>query len=539
MSTFGRAMGGLALGALLATAGAGFAAEVRVTTNAGNQENPSISGSIIVWQDDRSGNPDIYGYNLLTTQEFAICTNSAGQYRPDISGHIVAYDDMRNGNWDIYYYDLDAQTEGPVVVDPGGSSNSAVSGTQVVWTDTRASNADIYYKDVGTGTGKAICTYMSTQTNPDISGNLVVWQDVRGGFNNFDIYGYDLNTSTEFQVTTNTSHQQNPAISGHRVVYEDKRNGNWDIYMKDLDTSIETPICTAAGDQTEPAIDGDLIVWTDARSGNPDLYAYDLALAMERPVCVNPSQQVHPNVSGGRIVWADNRNGNWDIYTTILGSPPSLSSGYVTPQSGTTSTQFTYRVKYWNASGLVPDAVSVAIWTGWGNSMRWYRMWELDPSDTNVTDGKWYTLSCYLDGSAHAFRFAAQCGYDAAYWPTPAGQYASGPAVDPVTLSSGYVMPGSGSGGATFTWRLKYWNGVNAGPLSVSVGVWSSGGTTWCPMSGLDATDTTYRDGKWYTFSQTLPAGTYAYRFAVHAPDKWYYWPSPSGSYVSGPAVGG
>jgi beta propeller repeat protein len=409
----------------------------------------------------------------------------------------------------------------------------------VVWTDTRASNADIFYWDVGLGSGQVICNYMSTQTNADISGDLVVWQDVRGGFNNIDIYGYDLSGGGEFQVTTDTSHQQCPAVSGRRVVYQDKRNGSWDIYMKDLDTSVETPICTGAGDQTEPAIDGDLIVWTDARSGNSDIYGYDLSLSAERPVCVHDGQQVHPDVSQGRIVWADDRNGHWDIYSAALPTPSVLSSGYVTPDTGNTSIHFTYRVKYWNTGGFAADSVWIAIWSGWSGAARWYEMWEYDAGDTDVTDGKWYTLSCYLDGSAHAYRFAAQCGYEAAYWPVPAGGYASGPAVDPVTLSSGYVMPGSGSGGGEFTYRIKYWSGVNAAPLSVWVAVWSPSGTTWHQMWALDPADTNYRDGKWYTYRRTLAAGTYAYRFSVHAPDKWYAWPLPSGSYRSGPSVGG
>jgi hypothetical protein len=97
----------------------------------------------------------------------------------------------------------------------------------------------------------------------------------------------------------------------------------------------------------------------------------------------------------------------------------------------------------------------------------------------------------------------------------------------------------SGGGGATFTFRLKYWSGINTGPLSVFVGIWSSGGTAWYPMSAFDPGDTNYGDGKWYTYSRALPAGPYAYRFSVHAPDKWYYWPQPTGTYVSGPTVGG
>ena len=35
-----------------------------------------------------------------------------------------------------------------------------------------------------------------------------------------------------------------------------------------------------------------------------------------------------------------------------------------------------------------------------------------------------------------------------------------------------------------------------------------------------------------------LPAGAYSYRFAARQGSWWAYWPSPAGSYASGPTVG-
>ena len=45
-----------------------------------------------------------------------------------------------------------------------------------------------------------------------------------------------------------------------------------------------------------------------------------------------------------------------------------LSSGYVTPASGSSSTDFTYRVKYWNTDNIAPNKVWVAVW--WSSSGR-------------------------------------------------------------------------------------------------------------------------------------------------------------------------
>ncbi len=49
--------------------------EFQITTDLNDQLFPSIHGDIVVWEDDRNGNSDIYGYNLSTNQEFQITDN--------------------------------------------------------------------------------------------------------------------------------------------------------------------------------------------------------------------------------------------------------------------------------------------------------------------------------------------------------------------------------------------------------------------------------------------------------------------------------
>ncbi|MGD2250398.1 MAG: hypothetical protein PVF58_18535, partial [Candidatus Methanofastidiosia archaeon] len=62
---------------------------------------------IVVWQDDRNGNTDIYGYNLKTQEEFQITTDESEQSSPAIYGNFVVWQDKRNGNSDIYGTQLD------------------------------------------------------------------------------------------------------------------------------------------------------------------------------------------------------------------------------------------------------------------------------------------------------------------------------------------------------------------------------------------------------------------------------------------------
>jgi len=76
--------------------------EFAITTNESSQTNPDIDGNIVVWQDYRNNNWDIFGYNLTTQKEFQITDDSHDQTNPAISGNVVVWQDYRNGNSEIY-----------------------------------------------------------------------------------------------------------------------------------------------------------------------------------------------------------------------------------------------------------------------------------------------------------------------------------------------------------------------------------------------------------------------------------------------------
>lgn len=80
---------------------------VPVARSAASETAPDLSGHIVVWQDNRSGNWDIYGYNLTTRQEFRITDDPADQTNPAISGDTVVWEDMRDGVSTIYAAYLD------------------------------------------------------------------------------------------------------------------------------------------------------------------------------------------------------------------------------------------------------------------------------------------------------------------------------------------------------------------------------------------------------------------------------------------------
>ena len=169
--------------------------ETQITTS-GLVINPAIYGDRVVWQDNRSGNDDIYMYDIVTSKETQV-TTSGSAYSPAIYGDRIVWEDWRNENGDIYMYDFSTKME-----------------TQIT-------------------------TNESDQEFPAIYGDRIVWQDNRSG--NWDIYMYDIATSTETQIITNEYDQVGPSIYGDSIVWEDWCNGCSDIYMCNLSSIQSKP----------------------------------------------------------------------------------------------------------------------------------------------------------------------------------------------------------------------------------------------------------------------------------------------------------
>lgn len=171
--------------------------------------NCDISGSIVVWQDDRSGNDDIYSKDLRSGVETRITDDPAAQSMPRVDGHLVVWQDDRNG----------------------------------------AGDTDIYADNLLTGDELQVTGATGVQSFPDVSDGRIVWTDERLGHGNTEVYAYDVASGVETRVTHDDGWSGTPTISGNRIVYSDVSGDGQHLYQRTI-TPPTLSIGVQADDET-------------------------------------------------------------------------------------------------------------------------------------------------------------------------------------------------------------------------------------------------------------------------------------------------
>lgn len=334
---------------------------------------------LVVWYDSRGGvSYDIYGTRVaqdgtvLNPAGIAISTATDYQYFPDVSfdgtNYMVVWQDQRNGEYDIYGSRVD---QDGIVLDPTGIAISIAPEEQnrpsidfdgsnyfVVWDDYRSGSAlDIYGSLItpdGTilnGEGIPISTAADAQQMPSVSFGgtdfFVAWYDRRDG-SNYDIFGTRVNRSGVVQdpsgipITNIDVQQVTPSVISYSgqwlTAWRDNRNGGYtDIYGSRISASGTVTdasgilITVSAQTQSKPvaAFDGTnyLVVWQEDRGGGPPFDIYGMRITPGGyyldtdpiPISTVSGSQEYPavafdNDSTYLVVWQDDRGGTNDIY---------------------------------------------------------------------------------------------------------------------------------------------------------------------------------------------------------------------------------
>ncbi len=319
-----------------------------ICTNAGNQKSVNIidagnGSAIITWEDERSGNLDIYaqkidsnGATLWAANGVAITTKLTAQKNPKIindnaGGAIIVWEDSVN-----FYYDIYAQR----------INNSGT----VQWT----------------ANGIIVCNASNFQINAKLDidgagGAIIAWQDKRNN-NDYDIYvqhldasGSALWKSNGVAICTSINTQSNPRIEpdgskGAVIAWVDKRNGaDYDVYAQQINSSGKigwtangVVICNASGNQS--AIDlkylgttAAIVSWKDYRNNSYQIYSQMIDLQGKTLLTANGVllshgiQAINPNaISAGQgaaiIVWQDSTSAGWDIKSQKISKTGSIKN---------------------------------------------------------------------------------------------------------------------------------------------------------------------------------------------------------------------
>jgi hypothetical protein len=300
---------------------------VAVCTATGDQENPRLvsddnGGAIIVWQDSRGANTDIYaqrldatGNALWTGNGVAVSTATRNQTTPSLvrdgsGGAIVTWNDYRYGptsGWDIYAQRIDSSgnalwTSGGVVVSSASAGQAYPEiiddnngGAIIAWEDNRASSQEIYAQRLDsdgnpqwTADGALVSTASGIKdrqrmVSDGAGGAIIAWE------NDNDIYAQRLNSSGSPQwtaagvaVCNADSFQTNvslaPLSGGAVITWQDTRSG-YGIYAQRLDsngaaqwTANGLAVATGTNELFNPIVRSDyynrvIIAWEDRRSG--------------------------------------------------------------------------------------------------------------------------------------------------------------------------------------------------------------------------------------------------------------------------------
>jgi hypothetical protein len=364
-----------------------------VSIAANDQQNVRIAedgngGALVVWEDysNNASSADIYiqrfnknGIAKWAPNGLALCNLPSHQSNPNINYRngkvVVIWNDSRNGNTDIYAQMLD--TSGnvlwtnngvPVVTNSFTQNDGKVALTAsgesfVVYQDSSAGNWNIMAQKLSasgtrmwSNTGTVVCNAGYDQKNPRLEltsdgGIYVVWQDKRNGANN-DIYCQKINANgvrlwnpagNGYWVCSAAGTQTNPKIetfgAGFIVAWQDNRNTiDYDIYAQYINdngmaqwNSNGIPVCTAGGNQSAHDLQANaslaFLVWKDGRSGtNTDIYYQVITTSGSMlmvnngaPLATSSFDQINPNIDvdaagNAYVVWQDSTALGWNIY---------------------------------------------------------------------------------------------------------------------------------------------------------------------------------------------------------------------------------
>lgn len=239
-----------------------------------------------------------------------------GGHRPEapaVSGSRVVFSDNRFGSYDIFLYDGATRMTTRLTSDPTDEITPDISGDSVVYAVRGGSaGADIHAYDIPTRTVRVLAGGAGDQVNPSIDGRHVAWEDRAGGYA-AQIWAIDLTSGAPFRVDPSNAAgypRERPRVGGGYVVYEDYPRNNTtrdgDVMLYNIATKARTRVAGTTANEFVPVTDGTYVVWADGSGGDLDIKGYEIATGETFVVRAQSGEQTLPQVGAGLVYWMDN-----------------------------------------------------------------------------------------------------------------------------------------------------------------------------------------------------------------------------------------
>jgi beta propeller repeat protein len=350
--------------------------------------NPYARGRWAVWQDQSSGNFEIYAQDLFSNAPIAKLTSTTlSQENPRTDGGFVVWQGRQvGGNWDLYLKDPGTNTPTQQITSSSGTDkvNPVIEWPWVVYQRRQTANQNAPWQLVAinllTEEDSLVWPSAQDQLDPDIQAGRVVWQDWRD-VGPGEIYFKNLETGEQRRITTNSFGQYHPVIYDNWIIWQDNRNGQVDLYGFDLLRNVEVRVTSTPENETRPYLDGPWAVCLEDSLGSltGNLRLIHLPTLRAVPITRTLTSKDRPALANGRTVWLDLSN---NLSSVQIADVPSLQPVFqnrnavaVTPAMAAYQQNAYSLLTLWNAqagvqqithyTSLVPQVNSETVaWVG-------------------------------------------------------------------------------------------------------------------------------------------------------------------------------
>ena len=273
------------------------------------QRNPAIFENIVVWQDNRNGQWDIYGYDLDIKKEFRITNGKGDSITPAIQGDIVVWANTINNLSEIYGYNLKTKETFQVSDDKHEKDSPAVYGNIVVWRELKDDAKNIRAINIFTKESFKINEGQTRCFSPSMYGNYIIWANWIGSGGHSEVYAYDLRNGKNL-LLYDKGYNSDTCIFENIAAWS---GGNIYIRLYDIGTSNKGGAffeIDSRGAVISLKTYKKTIVW----SGGGYIKIYNMGSTIEllkiKEEDIPGNISIHENI----VVWEDAKDIDWDIY---------------------------------------------------------------------------------------------------------------------------------------------------------------------------------------------------------------------------------